>query len=148
MSASIDFKLFPFQFSNFFLSLLGKFNGYLSLKLESQESSSHCQCSPAASSRFPAMPNAEEEKRRKEKEMSTLLHLKNWKCMLPSPVSPFSFPYPSHPFPSSFSRFPISLALFSLSRYTPESSSHPFPLLLRINEINNIYKIKIFVFLQ
>ena len=57
MSASIDFKLFPFQFSNFFLSLLGKFNGYLSLELELQESSSHCQCSPAASSRFPAMPN-------------------------------------------------------------------------------------------
>ena len=39
----------------------------LSWELELQESSSQCHCSPAASSRIAAIPNAEEERRCRQK---------------------------------------------------------------------------------
>jgi hypothetical protein len=42
----------------------------LSWEVELQEFSSQCHYSPAASSRIPAMPNAEEEKRRRCRQKS------------------------------------------------------------------------------
>ncbi len=72
---------------------------------------------------IPAMPNAEEEKRRKCRQ-------KSWSecARFPISLAQFSLSHytaecPTHPFPSTFSRFPISLASFPLQLYP---TSHPF----------------------
>ncbi len=105
---SIYFFKWLWKFCNFFLllSLSGNF-----------DAEPHPHLSVTAVQRIPAMPNAEEEKRRRCRQ----------KVEVYAPVSPFPqpvFPLNVHLIPS---QVPSPVSPFSLSRYTSESPSYPFP---------------------